>query len=90
MKKLFQLMTLCLLLPLTAAAQSWNEAEYKQIEQSIRVPQFADKVYVITKYGAKVTNTAAQNEVPHGCHHPEGWREPPYRGRSSVGVRLPA
>ena len=62
MKKLFQLMTLCLLLPLTAAAQSWNEAEYKQIEQSIRVPQFADKVYVITKYGAKVTNTAAQNQ----------------------------
>ena len=62
MKKFFQLMTLCLLLPLAAAAQSWNEAEYKQIEQSIRVPQFADKVYVITKYGAKVTNTAAQNQ----------------------------
>ena len=62
MKKFFQLMTLCLLLPFTAAAQSWNEAEYKQIEQSIRVPQFADKVYVITKYGAKVTNTAAQNQ----------------------------
>jgi len=62
MKKFFQLMTLCLLFPLTAAAQSWNEAEYKQIEQSIRAPQFADKVYVITKYGAKETNTAAQNQ----------------------------
>ena len=53
------MMTLCLLVPLMAAAQSWNEAEYKQIEQSIRLPRFADKEYVITKYGAKETNTAA-------------------------------
>ena len=62
MKKFLQMMTLCLLVPLMAAAQSWNEAEYKQIEQSIRLPQFADKEYVITKYGAKETNTAAQNQ----------------------------
>ena len=62
MKRLFQLLTLCLLFPLAAAAQQWDEAQYKQIEQSIRVPQFADKVYVITKYGAKATNTAAQNQ----------------------------
>ena len=56
------MLTLCLLLPLAAAAQQWDEAQYKQIEQSIRVPQFADKAYVITKYGAKTTNTAAQNQ----------------------------
>ena len=62
MRRLFQLLTLCLLLPLAAAAQQWDEAQYKQIEQSIRVPQFADKAYVITKYGAKTTNTAAQNQ----------------------------
>ena len=62
MKRLFQLLTLCLLLPMTSAAQGWNEAEYKQIEQSIRVPKFADKDYLITKYGAKPANTAAQNQ----------------------------
>ena len=66
------MMMLCLLLPIAAIAQSvtagapapsyWDEAQYKQIEQSIRVPQFADKAYVITKYGAKATNTAAQNQ----------------------------
>ena len=43
-------------------AQGWDEAQYKQIEQSIRVPQFADKDYVITKFGAKPEATAAQNQ----------------------------
>ena len=43
-------------------AQGWNEAQYKQIEQSIRVPQFADKEYVITKFGAKTDATAAKNQ----------------------------
>ena len=72
MRRLIQMMMLCLLLPIAAIAQSvtagapttsyWDEAQYKQIEQSIRVPQFADKAYVITKYGAKTTNTAAQNQ----------------------------
>ena len=47
---------------LSVQAQGWNEQEYKQIEQSIRVPQFAQKDYVITKYGAKVTNNAAKNQ----------------------------
>ena len=72
MRRLIQMMMLCLLLPIAAIAQSvtagapapsyWDEAQYKQIEQSIRVPQFADKAYVITRYGAKTTNTAAQNQ----------------------------
>ena len=43
-------------------AKGWNDQEYKQIEQSIRLPQFADKAYVITKYGAKTDNTAAKNQ----------------------------
>jgi len=60
MKKLFP-MLLCLL-ALTVHAEGWNEAEYKQIERSIRVPTFAQKDYLITKYGAKPTNTAAQNQ----------------------------
>ena len=61
-KRLFQLLMLCLLVPTVAAAQGWDEALYKQIEQSIRVPQFAAKEYVITKYGAKPDATAAKNQ----------------------------
>ena len=62
MKRIIQLWTLCLLFPVIAMAQGWNEAQYKQIEQSIRVPQFADKEYVITKFGAKTDATAAKNQ----------------------------
>ncbi len=51
-----------LLLPLLASAQSWNEAQYKQIEQSIRLPQFADREFVITKFGASETASAARNQ----------------------------
>ncbi len=53
---------LCLLAPALAHAQQWDEALYKQIEQSIRVPQFPDQTYLITKYGAKTGATAAQNQ----------------------------
>ena len=62
MKKILQIVMLCVLTPLLAAAQQWNEAQYRQIEQSIRTPKFADKAYVITKYGAKTDNTAAKNQ----------------------------
>jgi polygalacturonase len=51
-----------LLLPLLASAQSWNEAQYKQIEQSIRMPQFADREFVITKFGASEKASAARNQ----------------------------
>ena len=53
---------LCLLAPALAHAQQWDEALYKQIERSIRVPQFPDQTYLITKYGAKTDATAAQNQ----------------------------
>ena len=62
MKKILQIVMLCVLTPLLASAQQWNEAQYRQIEQSIRTPKFADKAYVITKYGAKTDNTAAKNQ----------------------------
>ena len=62
MKRFFQLLTLGLLFPVMALAQGWNEAQYKQIEQSIRLPQFADQEYVITKFGAKTNATATKNQ----------------------------
>ncbi len=55
-------MLVALLLPLSLSAQQWDEALYKQIEESIRCPQFAEKDYPITAYGAKLTATAAQNQ----------------------------
>ncbi len=61
MKKLLSLLMLCIV-ALTAQAKGWDDQQYKQIEQSIRLPQFADKVYDITKYGANPTNTAAKNQ----------------------------
>ena len=53
MKKFLQTLLLCALVTLTAQAKGWDQQQYKQIEQSIRMPQFADKEYVITKFGAK-------------------------------------
>ena len=51
-----------MLCPALMMAQGWNEAQYKQIEQSIRVPQFANKDYVITKFGASTEASAAKNQ----------------------------
>ena len=51
-----------LLLPLLGFAQSWDEAMYKQIEQSIRMPQFADREYNITQFGASPQASAAKNQ----------------------------
>ena len=62
MKKRTLWLVLSLLAPLLAIAQGWDEAMYKQIEQSIREPQFADKSYPITKYGATPESTAAKNQ----------------------------
>jgi len=43
-------------------ADKWDEATYKQIEQSIQSPDISGKDYLITKFGAKATNTAAENQ----------------------------
>ena len=61
-KKLLVLWMCSLLAPIITVAQDWDEGMYQQIEQSIRVPQFAEKAFPITKFGAKTTNPAAQNQ----------------------------
>ena len=62
MKKRTLWLTFILLVPMLAVAQGWDAAMYKQIEQSIREPQFADNTYLITKYGARPEATAAKNQ----------------------------
>ena len=62
MKKLLQLTLLCLLFPMLSFANHWDEAKYKQIEQSIQQPHINGKDYDITKFGAKPEATAAQNQ----------------------------
>lgn len=59
--KYIKLLLALLLLPSVALADGWD-TQYKQIEQSIRQPQFGDKVFNITKYGASVKATAAVNQ----------------------------
>ena len=56
-------MALCLflLVPSLMSASEWDTT-YKQIERSIQAPQFPDKAFLITKYGAKTTATAAKNQ----------------------------
>ena len=59
--KYIKLLLALLLLPAVALANGWD-TQYKQIEQSIRQPQFGDKVFNITKYGASTKATAAANQ----------------------------
>lgn len=54
---------LLLLLPLQAPAQQWDAAAYGQIEQGIRHPQFADREYRITAFGASPKASAAHNQM---------------------------
>jgi len=51
-----------LALPVMAIAADWNQQTYRQIEQSIAVPQISGGDYLITKFGAKPTATAAVNQ----------------------------
>ena len=50
-----------LMFPMVALADAW-ETEYKQIEQSIKQPEFKDKDYSITAFGASPNATAAVNQ----------------------------
>lgn len=52
---------LCLLFPLTMLASAWD-TEYKRIEQNIKAPEFANRTFVITKYGASTKANAAKNQ----------------------------
>ncbi len=59
---LFKTLVLALMFPLCAHAAGWNDAEYKQIEQSIQLPTIADRNFLITTYGASEKNSAAKNQ----------------------------
>ncbi len=59
--KHLQTLLVCLLFPFTMMASVW-ETTYKEIEQSIRMPEFADRTYSIEKYGAALDASAAQNQ----------------------------
>ena len=48
-KKLLVLWMCSLLAPIITVAQGWDEVKYKQIEQSIRMPKFAEKQKAIQK-----------------------------------------
>ena len=60
--KHFKILLLALLIPMWTWATGWNENEYKQIEQSIQLPKLNDRQFVVSKYGAKTTASAAQNQ----------------------------
>ncbi len=62
MKRILQLLVLGLLVPVFAQAKAWDESEYQRILQSIKAPEFPQKDFNVTKYGAKTSNTAAKNQ----------------------------
>lgn len=64
MNRLFKTLLLALLIPVCTYASGWNDEEYKRIEQSIQLPKLeaTAKKYDISKFGAKLTNPAAQNQ----------------------------
>ena len=51
-----------LLLPIVCLAKGWDAKEYKQIEESILLPQINERKFLITSFGAKTTASAAQNQ----------------------------
>lgn len=53
---------LALFFPLLSLADGWNEAEYRVIERSIESPKIANRSVVITKFGAKTSASAAENQ----------------------------
>ena len=47
--------------PAMMMASVWD-TQYKQIEKNIKAPEFANRTYVITKYGAGLKKSAKQNQ----------------------------
>ena len=58
----FKLFLLSFLIPVAVFADGWDDQLYRQIEQSIRQPQFGSYEVNITACGAKTTNSAAKNQ----------------------------
>ena len=52
-----------LLCPIAIAAQGWNDNVYKQIEQRVKQPEFPNRSFIITKYGAESKLSAAKNQL---------------------------
>ena len=59
--KYINLLIVMLLLPCAAFADAWG-TQYKQIEKNIRQPEFKDKCYKITDFGASTTAKAEVNQ----------------------------
>ena len=59
--KYINLLIVILLLPCAAFADAW-ETQYKQIEKNIRQPEFKDKCYKITDFGASTSAKAEVNQ----------------------------
>ena len=70
MKKI-QLLFCLLLIPIIVSAQDVWQAKYVEIEQSIKVPNFKNKQYRITKFEALASALAAVNQkafdTDNGC-----------------------
>lgn len=81
---------LCLLFPLTMLASAWD-TEYKRIEQNIKAPEFANRTFVITKYGAStkadaVKNQKAINKAINACNKAGGGRVVVPAGKWNTGA----
>lgn len=63
MKKFFSALFLLCTAAFTAKAQGWDASLYKQIESRIHPPEFRNKTYDITKYGASIGAGAADNQT---------------------------
>ena len=73
------ILSLLLLLPFSAHAEGWNDELYKQIENSIKCPEFKSQDYLITKYGASASakpkvNQKAINKAIAACSKAGGGR----------------
>lgn len=61
LRNLLSTLTLLLLCPIVTNAGVWD-TQYKQIEANIKAPVFANREFNITKFGAKVSASAAVNQ----------------------------
>ena len=59
--KYIHLLIILLFIPCAAMANAWD-TQYKQIEKNIRQPEFKDKSYNITDFGASTKAKAADNQ----------------------------
>ena len=63
MKRILTLLFAAVAMTLGIAAQGWDDSAYRKIENSIHEPQFANRDFNITKYGAKLKATPAKNQA---------------------------